>query len=68
MYVQLTNPAKESSLSQEFALVDITSTEGPSPSDTTVETKLTTVVEPTEVVDPGDVLLSWSVGKRLWPV
>ena len=49
-----TSPAKESSLSQESTLADIMSTD-PSPPDTTVETKSTTVAEPTEAVDPANV-------------
>ena len=48
-----TSPAKESSLSQESTLADIMSTD-PSPPDTTVETKSTTVTESAEVADPGD--------------
>lgn len=48
-----TSPAKESSLSQESTLADIMSTD-PSPPDTTLETKSTTVTEPAEVADPGD--------------
>ena len=51
-----TSPAKESSLSQESTLADIMSTD-PSPSDTTVETKSTTVTEPAEAADPGDPLV-----------
>jgi hypothetical protein len=46
-----TSPAKESSLSHESTLADIMSTD-PSPPDTIVETKLATVMEPTEIVDP----------------
>jgi len=49
-----TSPAKESSLSQESTLADIMSTD-PSPPDTTVETKSTTVTEPAEAADPAEV-------------
>lgn len=49
-----TSPAKESSLSQESTLADIMSTDR-SPSDTTVETKSTTVTEPVKTADPAEV-------------
>jgi hypothetical protein len=49
-----TSPAKESSLSHESTLADIMSTD-PSPPDTIVETKPTTVTEPAEDADPAEV-------------